>query len=364
MGIDVKKPRLGWQLASRNPSARGLRQTAYQVLVSSDAKQLAANEGDLWDSGEVESNQSLHVVYAGKSLASGQPCFWKARVRDQAEAWSEWSKPASWTMGLLERRDWSAKWIGGDAVHVRKRGWPIPDNTMPDPWFRKQFTLDSAPSRAMIYVASIGYHEVYVNGRKVGDAVLAPCATNHKKRARYCTYDIAAYLRPGENAIGLWLGTSWSIFPPYRTADKPASPLVLAQAEVELPEGKHLRIVTDETWRTHPSPNTLLGVWDFMHYGGELYDANRELPDWCEAGLDDSSWKPASVFAPNLTLSAQLVEPNRLQERIAAVAVEERPGGAYRVDMGVNFAGFVEIDLKGALGGASTCSFLNCRTRR
>src|SRR5208337_1343760 len=135
------------------------------------------------------------------------------------------------------------------------------------------------------------------------DTVLAPCATNHKKRARYCTYDIAKYLKPGKNVLGLWLGTSWSIFPPYKSDDRPASPLVLAQAEVELPGASHMTIMTDSSWRTHPSPNTLLGVWDFMHYGGERYDANLELANWCTADLDDADWKPARLFAPRLTLS-------------------------------------------------------------
>jgi alpha-L-rhamnosidase len=350
LGIDVRQPRLYWRLTAKDPAARGLRQTAYRILVSSSPAQLAKDEGDLWDSGDMASDQSVHVVYAGRPLASRVPCFWKVRVRDQAGKLSAWSEPAHWSMGLLEPGDWEARWIGADAVFVRRPGWPPPDNTMPDPWFRKQFTLDAAPARAMLYVASIGYHEVYVNGRKVGDAVLAPCTTNHKKRARYCTYDLAGYLHAGKNVLGLWLGTSWSIFPPYKSDDRPASPLVLAQAEVELPGASRLCIATGPSWRTHPSPNTLLGVWDFMHYGGERYDANRELPGWAAADLDDSAWKPATVFAPRLTLSAEMVEPNRREKAIRPIAIRQQPGGDYRVDMGVNFAGFVEIDLRGKPG--------------
>ncbi len=356
LGIDVKEPRLSWRLTAKDSAARGLRQTAYRLLVSSSLQRLSKDQGDRWDSDEVASSESAHVVYAGKPLLSRGQCFWKVRVRDQAGVWSAWSEPASWSMGLLDPADWKAKWIGTDAVFVRGKGWPPPDNTLPDPWFRKQFTLDAAPVRAMLYVASIGYHEVYVNGRKVGDTVLAPCTTNHKKRARYCTYNIAKYLQPGKNAIGLWLGTSWSIFPPYKSDDRPASPLVLAQAEVELPGTDRLCITTDATWRTHASPNTLLGVWDFMHYGGERYDANREVPNWCDADLDDAdcghhgTWSAAKVFAPRLTLSAEMVEPNRKQKAIRPVAIEARPGGEFRVDMGVNFTGFVEIDVQGKPG--------------
>ncbi len=360
LGIDVPQPRLSWRLTAQDAAARGLRQTAYRILVGSSLDRLAGDAGDLWDSGEAASSQSAHVVYAGKPLAARAECFWKVRVRDQDGKLSAWSEPARWSMGLLEPGDWQAKWIGADAVYVRRPGWPIPDNTMPDPWFRKPFTLDAAPARAMLYVASIGYHEVYVNGRKVGNTVLAACATNHKKRARYCTYDIAPHLHAGKNVLGLWLGTSWSIFPPYKSDDRPASPLVLAQAEIEMPgesTGKNARaaksrlvIATDATWRTHPSPSTLLGVWDFMHFGGERYDANLDLPDWSAADLDDSAWKPATVYWPRLTLSAEMVEPNRREKLIRPIAVQKRPGGDYRVDMGVHFAGFLEIDLCGKPG--------------
>ena len=221
---------------------------------------------------------------------------------------------------------------------------------MPDPWFRKTFLLRAAPARAVIYVASIGYHELYVNGRKVGDQVLAPCATNHRHRARYVTYDIGHYLKAGPNVLGLWLGVSWSIFPQYQTEDRPRSPLVLAQADIRLPDGSTLRVVTDETWKTHPTPNTLLGVWDFMDFGGESYDAGRELPGWCDASLDDSAWKAASVFHPRLTLSAQKTEPNRLLKKLRPIALRQTTNGVWRLDMGVNYAGWFEMQLVGQPG--------------
>ena len=245
-------------------------------------------------------------------------------------------------MGLLEQADWKGRWIGTTA--------PASVKILPDPWFRKTFTLSEKPERAVLYVASIGYHEVYVNGRKAGDTVLAPCTTDHMHRARYVTYDIAEFLHPGKNVLGLWLGTSWSIYPLYKSADRPQIPLVLAQADIQLSEGKRIQIVTDTTWKTHDSPSKLLGTWNFMDFGGEQYEAGRELPGWCETSLDDSSWKPAIVYAPKLQLSAEMVEPNRRVKAIRPVAIETRPGGVYRVDMGVSFAGFVEIDLQGEPG--------------
>ena len=350
LGLDATQPRLCWQLNATDANARGLRQTGYQVLVSGSQAELARNHGERWDSGEVASDETAHVVYQGQPLTSGQACWWKVRVRDEHGTWSPWSETARWTMGLLAQSDWTAKWIGSDQVFTRKKGYPPPDNDVPDPWFRKVIVLSQQPTRATIYVASVGYHEVYVNGRKVGDAVLSSCTTDHTKRARYLSYDITDFLRPGTNVLGLWLGVSWSIFPPYKTADKPQTPIVIAQADLAFPNGSTRQIVTDGSWKTHPSPNRLLGVWDFTNFGGELYDATKEIPNWCEASLDDSSWKPATVYAPTLELSAQQVEPNRLVQEIKPVAIEARTNGDYRVDMGVNFAGWFEIKLTGQPG--------------
>src|SRR5262245_50531772 len=98
LGIDITQPRLSWIL---NSDERGQRQTAYQILVSSSERKLKANEGDLWDSGKLASDQSVHVRYAGKPLASHAECFWKVRVWNNDGKVSSWSETAKWTMGLL-----------------------------------------------------------------------------------------------------------------------------------------------------------------------------------------------------------------------------------------------------------------------
>jgi alpha-L-rhamnosidase len=219
------------------------------------------------------------------------------------------------------------------------------------------FTLKDKPQRAEIHVASVGYHELYVNGTKVGDAVLMPSVADHTRRARYVTYEITEHLRAGGNAIGLWLGTSWSVYPLYKTDDKPQTPIVIAQARIEMPGGQVQSLVTDESWKTHPSPNVLLGTWMFTNFGGEYYDAGKELPDWCSPGLDDSGWKPATVYQPKLTLSAEMVEPNRRIRKIEPVGIEQVEGQGYRVDMGVNFAGVVELDVKGRPGDVVELQF-------
>src|SRR6185436_1807425 len=118
LGIDAPEPRLSWLLTPVNPLARGLRQTAYRVLVASSEAVLKTNTGNLWDSARTASPDSIHVVYAGKPLTSGGAAWWKVQVWDQDGQPSDWSAPAQFSMGLLQRADWQGKWIGRDESGV------------------------------------------------------------------------------------------------------------------------------------------------------------------------------------------------------------------------------------------------------
>jgi alpha-L-rhamnosidase len=111
LGIDELQPRLSWVLETRNPAARGLRQSAYQILVAASPASLAENKGDIWDSGKVDSDETVGIAFAGKVLQSRDECHWKVRVWDQDGRMSEWSRSARWSMGLLSSKDWKAKWI-------------------------------------------------------------------------------------------------------------------------------------------------------------------------------------------------------------------------------------------------------------
>ncbi len=344
-GLGTPRPRLSWTLEAKDPGDRGLLQKAYQVRVQA-ADPSGAPVALLWDSGEVASAQTSQIVYAGAPLAPGQACVWSVRARDQDNAWSDWSAPARWSTGPLSAGDWSARWIGtGESNPEGAR-----ENQLADPWFRRDLKLSGRPTRAVAYVASVGFHELYVNGRKVGDSVLMPSVTDNSQRARYVTYEIAGYLHEGDNTIGLWLGTGWSLSNAFHTADKPRAPIVLAQFDIALPDGSVQRLGTDASWRSHPSPSQLLGAWTFMNYGGELYDANREIPGWAAPGLSLADWRPAVVFAPALKVSAERSEPNRILTEVPAVAVAEAAQGTYRFDMGRNFAGWVEFRVSGRPG--------------
>ncbi len=348
-GLDVRKPRFSWVLEPKNQSVFTGKQTAYRILVGSSKQKKTGNSGDMWDSGWVGSDNMQLIEYKGKPLQSDKEYYWTVAVKDEKGNESSYGKLAKWSTGLFSQEEWTAKWIGTGEAYKPEEG----PNKMQDPWFRKTFDLEVKPSKSILFVASVGYHEVYVNGQKINDHVLAPAATDHTKRARYIAYDIAPALTSGANVIALWLGTSWSIFGPYATADKPRAPLVIAQADIYgLNDQKLKRIITDESWKTHPSPNMLTGNWGFPvgGYGGEIWDANKEIKGWNLVTLNDSDWKNATIHTPALKLSAQQVETNSLFDEIDPVAVESRPDGAYRVDMGVNFAGWTRISVQGSPG--------------
>ncbi|SDJ03924.1 alpha-L-rhamnosidase [Pedobacter sp. ok626] len=352
IGLDELIPRLNWTYKAVNPAAYGQKQTAYRIIVASDMQLLNQNRGDEWDSGWIASDQMQQIEYKGKGLRSDRYYYWKVAAKDEKGIVSGWSKTAYWVTGLLQQKDWKAKWVGTDQLFDPSQK----DCNISDPWLRKTFSLKLKPEKAVIFLASVGYHELYVNGKKISNDVLAPAVTDHTKRARYVAYDIAAALEPGKNVIGIWLGTSWSIFGPYVKPGRPNTPIVIAQLAIYNKknagaETKPVMVVqTDESWKTHESPNKLLGTWDFAKMGGELWDANKEVPDWNTVTCDETSWNKAVIYQPDLILSAQNVEPNRVFDQIKSVGIEARPDGSYRVDMGVNFAGWTEVDLMGNKG--------------
>ncbi len=346
-GLDELRPRFSWKLRATDEMNHGQKQSSYRIIVSRSLDKLENSIGDMWDTDWVLSDNMQLVPYEGSPLLSDKSYFWKVSVKDENGNTSAWSEVAQWSTGLFSQNEWTAKWIGTSQLFDSSQK----DCNIDDPWLRKTIHLDDAPEKATLFIASVGYHELYVNGEKIGNHVLAPAVTDHTKRARYIAYDIADNLIKGENVIALWLGASWSIYAPYITEDKPRTPIVIAQGDVYNSNGeKIVRIETNQSWKTHPSPNRLLGTWEMRNYGGEIYDANKEVGNWNTVEYDDSSWAPSVIYNPRLRLSSQNVEANELFEEINPVGIEQRADGSYRVDMGVNFAGWSQVNVQGEQG--------------
>jgi alpha-L-rhamnosidase len=335
LGIDAERPRLTWTL-SAGPNGRA--QTAYEILASSTAAALARGKGDLWSTGKVQSPQTAWIEYAGRPLGSGDRVYWKVRAWDESGRVSPWSKPALWSMGLLKEEDWRGSVIGMPLPAGVKPGTP-----QPFPWLRKSFELKTRSVRATAYVNPFGYYELYVNGKKVDDHVLAPAVSDYSKRTYYVTHDITAYLTKGKNTLALWLGRGWYVRGhPGVIHD---GPLVRARFDIESGSGEPLQIDTDTSWKVKASPIAPLGRGTaFGDYGGERYDARQELPGWNSTTLDDSGWDAAAVFdPPRVRAAAQMVEPNRIIESIPAAKITENPAGEWLIDFGRNFVGWMEL---------------------
>ena len=345
LGIDVKQPRLGWEIRS---DQHNVKQQAYQVIVSSTAEKLTANKGDLWDSGKIKNDQSIHVQYSGIPLTSRMRAYWKVRVWTSA-AESQWSAPASFTMGLLYYKDWPKGWIGFD----RAFAW---DNIktasrLSARYFRKEFQGTKKIRYATASIIGLGLYELYINGKKVGEDVLTPAATDYTQNVKYNTLDVTSYIREGKNAIGVMLGNGR--FFAMRQHNKPYKvksfgfPKVLMNLHIVYTDGTIANIDTDDSWKgTADGP-----IRASNEYDGEEYDAGKEMPGWNEPGFDTAKWiKAEFVQEPGGTYEAQMNESIKVMNTLKPVAVTKISGGRYIVDMGQNIVGWLQLRVKGKKG--------------
>ncbi len=274
LGLGTRTPRFAWRIES---SRRGEQQTAYQVLVATDEAKLAASEGDLWDSGRVASDQSVHVAYAGMPLRSRQKGHWKVRIWDKKEQVSPWSTAASLEMGLLDPSDWQASWIGRAQEATREEAGPV------EPWkgastiwhpegdatakaspgtryFRGAFELPaSRPVKsASLLLAARGVFAAWVNGKPAGEV------GNKWDWKRFTQIPVARLLVPGRNVVAL------------SATNLSGEGEVGGVLQVDFADGGHERLSTGPGFKTAA-----------LVPGG-----------WTAAAFDDRGWTPALVRGP------------------------------------------------------------------
>ena len=346
LGMDVPQPRLSWELQA---DERGQKQTAYRILVATSQEKLDENIGDAWDSGWVASDQSVQVSYAGSPLQSDRPYFWKVRVRDKDGVESDWSESAFWLTGLLHESDWQAKWIGLDKA-VGDDDPNAEHRRLAARMLRREFNVNKKIKRATAFVCGLGLFELYINGRKIGDQVLAPALSEYNKRSYYMTFDVTKNLRSAENAVGVILGNGRYFAPRGENPTKTKTygfPKLLLQINIHYEDGTVDRIVSDETWKlTAEGP-----IRANNEYDGEVYDARKEMPGWAEPGFDDSDWRPVEmVEKPGEKIVAQPSEPIKVMETLRPISISQPKPGMYIFDMGQNMVGWVQLHVKGERG--------------
>lgn len=345
LGIDTLQPRFNWRMSDTKRTC-GQRQTAYRILVSSSLSDLERSKGNEWDTGELNSNQSVNVTYKGMRLKSGMNYFWKVKIWDMHGNPTKWSSPARFSIGLLSKSDWKAHWIGME--NATDLDWI---------WFRKSFKLKTIPKTVFAYVGSVGFHELYVNGKKVGDQVLTPSVSDLQKRALYLTYDITKYLRKGDNAIGIWLAPGWSIFQdfnPFVQFHFDKSPLCICQVNVLDRGNQKVLFASDTTWKCHLSNGRHIGKWQNSDYGGDYVDARTYIPNWSKPGLNEDGWNSAEEYPLSLELAPDNVQPNRICNTIHAQSVSPDGPGKYRVVMQKLYTGWIHVRFHGNEGDKVT----------
>lgn len=343
IAIDATQPRFTWVLEAegRNPG-RWLAQSAYEIRVAAEGVSLEkASSEKAWSSGKVMGDQSVHVVYTGGPLKSGQRYHWQVRVWDAKGKPGHWSETASFRMALLDKADWKAQWI--------EPGYVEDSIARPSPFFRKTFAIKKRLRTAIAYITAHGLYDANINGKRIGDAVLTPGWTSYNKRLQYQAYDITNLLKQGDNAVGVMLGNGWyrgylAWGGQHNIYGKTLG--LLFQLQLTYTDGSTETVVSDNSWKSSTGEIVYSEI-----YNGEIIDARKQKPGWTTAGYDDTRW--SGVTLPGMTLDnlvATWNEPVKKHEVLHPQRIFKTPAGELVADFGQNMVGWVHVTAKGHAG--------------
>ena len=321
-GLAVRIPRFSWKIAS---DEKDVVQTSWQIIVN-------CGGSCVWDSGKVESDQSVLVPYGGPELEEEKEYQVSLQITDNHGSRSQ--AETVFTTGIFDSAHFRAKMITHD----------FPKEETACPVFFRRFELEKPVKSAYLYATAHGVYEAYVNGKKAGDAYMAPGWTDYHKILQYQFYDVTEELRihTGENLLELAVGNGWykGILSfdckPDRYGDRTAA---WAELHVIYEDGTRDVIATDETWQVRTGQIRYSEI-----YNGETIDTNA--PEIREGSV---SVVPEPEFAPAV-LTPQVNEPVRVTERLEAKRVFTDPAGNVLVDFGQNLTGLVEVRIKGEAG--------------
>ena len=328
IAIDNAVPHFSWKITSQH----SMHQCTYEIQVATDSLKLVKGNADLWDSGRMTSDQSVMVPYKGKKLSSRMLCYWRVRVGDEQGRQSTWSSIQRFAIGILDSDTFNGAYIGLAEGDVRS------------PLLRKSFIIKQKGS-AFLYVNSLGYHEIYINGKKADSQVLSPAVSQLDKRSLIVTYDVTPLLRQGENDLVIWLGQGWYKNPGHFKAQY-EGPVVKAELNIQN-NGEWKNIIkTDHTWKGCESGYTDIGSWKFLRFGGERIDARMVPANLSTDELNKREWsKVAEIAIRKHIASPQMCEPNRIQETLSPKSITPAGQGTWIVDMGKVLTGWFELQV-------------------
>ncbi|MBO6158379.1 MAG: family 78 glycoside hydrolase catalytic domain [Firmicutes bacterium] len=317
LGLDEVQPRFSWKLESDVPDTV---QSAYQLKVW--------NGKLMWDTGRVESGQSILIDYMGMVFKPRSSYRWEVTVWDNhgQSAFQE----AFFETGLLNGAAFqdNACWI----THSLSK-----EDTA-SPIFRKAFSVSRPIAKARLYATCLGLYEAEVNGQKVDDTYFAPGWTSYQKRLQYQTYSIEN-IKEGENELTITLGKGWYSSPlgftpiPNHYGDTTA---LLAMLILTYPDGSEEIIGTNESW------DVLTGPIRFS----ELYDGETQ-----DFTVPEKQLGKARSFEYGFsTLLAQENEPVRCLKKLPCLKSFTAPNGERLFDFGQNLTGWIEVRVHGYSG--------------
>ena len=274
LGIDKTTPNLSWQ---SDNTERDWEQVAYQILVATNVEGLRMGKADVWDSGKINSAESVGIAYAGAMLESRRRYYWKVRAWDKRGQMSESSELAWWEMGLLNPADWKAQWITWKNPEAEADRAPIRWIWVPgqsalevapktSATFRTRIKLTEKPRDAALLIVVRGSYLAMVNGHEVG----------HKREwSSFDRRDITERLVVGENVVEIKLT---SLTPPPFGPGKDTKVLPAALAglvKITSASGAADRYPTDNNWEAKPEGDT---KWSPAQVVGDLSDKRLGNP--------------------------------------------------------------------------------------
>lgn len=342
-GLDEALPRLGWQLHS---DRKKVVQRSYQILVSTSAERLECGEGDVWNSGNILSDQSQQVVYGGKALQPNTTYYWKVRVVTSKGS-TGWSETDHWSTGLMDEKNWQGQWIGTDSLQAHDFNGKLSRCT--GRYFRKEFDGHGAVRRAFVHVSGLGYYALWINGERVGTDWLTPAPTDFTRSVAYNSYDVTQLIG-SHNAIGAVVSAGYFFAPRQNFQTNVRTTYGLPRLRLDLTidyaDGHHETISTDPTWKMNVDGPLRYGNL----YDGEMYDSRLEFPGWTRSGFDDTAWQPATLCQkPGGMMRGNVTEPVRSYETNRPVSFRHI-GNRYLIDFGTNSAGVVRLRIRADKG--------------
>ena len=324
VGIGERAPFLSWTCEN------GIRQTAYEISAFRDG-------AEIWNSGRVETNR-MNARYEGEAGSRDRIC-WRVRLWDENGRQGDWSREALFELGLLEQECWKAKWIDpetDDSCLISETAWGS-TNAAPyhaAAYLRRKFQAKKGGA-ARLYITCHGLYVAWLNGKRVGDFVLAPGCANYNKSLPYQTCEVTELLKEGENELLVILGDGW-----YRSCSGVDGDRFLYGERLGLfcqleQEGKII-CASDESWEASSN--------------GPVRENDMQQGETCDGGREITGWHGVSVGELDRGLLTESVStPIREQESFPGTLFRT-PAGSTVLDFGQNLAGYVEFSLDAHAG--------------